>query len=199
MADGPRYTVRYRRRREGRTDYKLRRALVRSGKPRAVVRLTNQYVTVQVAEATPKGDLVKASASSKELSKMGWKGGQGNLPAAYLTGALAARRAVAGGVKEAILDIGLRGPTKGSKIFAALKGLADSGFAVPHSDELLPSMDRINGSHISKYAKSLAGEQEVYKKRFSKYLRQGLKPEDLSGHFEQIKKTVLESPLEAKR
>jgi len=173
--------------------------LVRSGKPRAIVRLTNQYVTVQVAEATPKGDLVKASASSKELSKMGWKGGQGNLPAAYLTGALAARRAVAGGVKEAILDIGLRGPTKGSKIFAALKGLADSGFAVPHSDELLPPMDRINGSHISKYAKSLAGEQEVYKKRFSKYLRQGLKPEDLSGHFEQIKKTVLESPLEAKR
>src|SRR5215472_5250427 len=199
MADGPRYTVRYRRRREGRTDYKLRRALVRSGKPRAVVRLTNQYVTVQVAEATPKGDLVKASASSRELSKMGWKGGQGNLPAAYLTGALAARRAVAGGVKEAILDIGLRGPTKGSKIFAALKGLTDSGFVVPHSDELLPAMDRINGSHISKYAKSLAGEQEVYKKRFSKYLRQGLKPEDLSGHFEQIKKTVLESPLEAKR
>lgn len=197
MANGPRYTVPYRRRREGKTDYKLRRALVRSGKPRAVVRLTNKYVTVQISEATATGDLVRASATSKQLSKLGWKGGSGNLSAAYLTGALAARRAVAKGVKEAILDMGLKGPTKGSKIFAALKGLADSGLMVPHSDDRLPKMDRINGGHVSSYAKKLAGEQELYRKRFSGYLSRGLKPEDLSGHFEQIRKMVLEAPLEA--
>src|SRR5712692_3951721 len=158
MADGPRYSVPFRRRREGKTDYKLRKALVRSGRPRAVVRLTNKYVYIQITEATLQGDLVRASASSKELSKLGWKGGQGNLPSAYLTGALAARRAIAKGVKEAILDIGLKGPTKGSKLFAVLKGLADSGLAVPHSPERLPSMERIGGSHIASYAKSLAGE-----------------------------------------
>ena len=197
MADGPRYAVPYRRRREGKTDYKLRRALVRSGKPRAVVRLTNQYITVQISEATATGDIVRASATSKQLSKLGWKGGLGNLPAAYLTGALAARRAVAKGVKEAILDIGLKGPTKGSKIFAALKGLSDSGLTVPHSDEKVPKMDRINGGHVSSYAKKLSGEQELYKKRFSAYLSRGLKPEDLSGHFEQVRKAVLEAPLEA--
>ena len=197
MANGPRYTVPYRRRREGKTDYKLRRALVRSGKPRAVVRLTNKYITVQISEATATGDLVRASATSKQLSKLGWKGGSGNLSAAYLTGALAARRAVAKGVKEAILDIGLKGPTKGSKIFAALKGLSDSGLMVPHSDDRLPKMDRINGGHVSSYAKKLAGEQELYKKRFSGYLSRGLKPEDLSGHFEQVRKMVLEGPLEA--
>ena len=197
MADGPRYAVPYRRRREGRTDYKLRRSLVRSGKPRAVVRLTNKYVIVQISEATTTGDIVKASASSKQLAKMGWKGGLGNLPAAYLTGALAARRAVASGVKEAILDIGLKGPSKGSKIFATLKGLADSGLVVPHSDEPLPKMDRIGGSHIAGYAKKLAGEQDVYKKRFSGYLKRGLKPEDLSGHFEQVRKIIMEGPLEA--
>ncbi|HET7405151.1 MAG TPA: 50S ribosomal protein L18 [Candidatus Bathyarchaeia archaeon] len=197
MANGPRYTVPYRRRREGKTDYKLRRALVRSGKPRAVVRLSNKYVTVQISEATATGDLVRASASSKQLSKLGWKGGSGNLSAAYLTGALAARRAVAKGVKEAILDMGLKGPTKGSKIFAALKGLSDSGLVVPHSDDRLPKMDRINGGHVSSYAKKLAGEQELYRKRFSGYLSRGLKPEDLSGHFEQIRKMVLEAPLEA--
>lgn len=197
MADGPRYTVRYRRRREGRTDYKLRRALVRSGTPRAVVRLTNNYVLVQVAEAEAKGDVVKAAASSKELAKLGWKGGAGNLPAAYLTGLLAARRAVAHGVKEAVLDIGLRGPTKGSKIFAALKGLADSGLTVPHSDDRLPPIERINGSHISRYAKSLSAQQELYKKRFSGYLGRGLKPEDLSGHFEQVRKSVMAAPMEA--
>lgn len=195
MADGPRYKVPYRRRREGRTDYKLRRALVRSGQPRAVVRLTNKYVVVQVSEAEAKGDMVKASASSKELSKLGWKGGAGNLPAAYLTGVLAARRAVAHGVKEAILDIGLRGPTKGSKIFAALKGLSDSGLVVPHSDDSLPPMERINGSHIASYAKMLAGQQELYRKRFSGYLGKGLKPEDLSGHFEQVRKNILSAAV----
>ncbi len=197
MADGPRYAVPYRRRREGRTDYKLRRALVRSGKPRAVVRLTNKYVIIQVSEAEAKGDNVRAAASSKELVKLGWKGGAGNLPAAYLTGVLAARRAVAHGVKEAVLDIGLRGPSKGSKVFAALKGLADSGLLVPHSDDPLPPLERINGSHIAVYAKSLSGQQDLYKKRFSAYLGRGLKPEELSAHFDQVKKSVMSAPLGA--
>ncbi len=199
MADSPRYSLPYRRRREGKTDYKLRRALVKSGKPRAVVRLTNKYVTVQITDATLTGDIVRASASSRELPKLGWKGGLGNLPSAYLTGALAARRAIARGVKEAILDLGLKGPTKGSKLFAVLKGLADSGLAVPHSPERLPSMERIGGSHIASYAKSLAGEHVVYKKRFSAYLSRGLKPEELSGHFEEVRKAVLAAPLEAAR
>jgi large subunit ribosomal protein L18 len=199
MANSPRYALPYRRRREGKTDYKLRRALVKSGKPRAVIRLSNQYVTVQITDATIIGDIVRASASSKELRSLGWKGALGNLPAAYLTGALAARRAIAKGVKEAILDIGLKGATKGSTLFAALKGLADSGLAVPHSPDRLPPMDRIGGSHIATYAKSLAGEHDLYKKRFSAYLSRGLKPEDLSGHFDEVRKAVGEAPLEAAR
>src|SRR6266699_3054712 len=197
MADSPRYALPYRRRREGKTDYKLRRALVKSGKPRAVVRLTNKYVTVQITDATLTGDIVRASASSRELPKLGWKGALGNLPSAYLTGALAARRAVGKGITEAILDLGLKGPTKGSKLFAVLKGLADSGLIVPHSPEKLPTMERIGGNHIATYAKSLAGEHDLYKKRFSAYLGRGLKPEDLSRQFEENKKTVSTAPLEA--
>ena len=196
MADSPRYALPYRRRREGKTDYKLRRALVKSGKPRAVVRLTNQYVTVQITDAAIIGDIVRASASSKELPSLGWKGALGNLPAAYLTGALAARRATAKGIKEAILDIGLKGATKGSKLFATLKGLADAGLTVPHSPERLPSMERVGGSHIATYAKSLAGEHDLYKKRFSAYLSRGLKPEDLSGHFEEVRKALSSAPME---
>src|SRR5467141_258624 len=199
MADSPRYALPYRRRREGKTDYKLRRALVKSGKPRAVVRLTNKYVTVQITDATITGDIVRASASSRELPKLGWKGGLGNLPSAYLTGALAARRAIARGVKEAILDLGLKGPTKGSKLFAVLKGLGDSGLAVPHSPERLPPMERIGGNHIATYAKSLAGEHDLYKKRFSAYLSRGLKPEDLSGHFEEVRRVVSTASVEAGR
>src|SRR2546421_10103310 len=127
MADSPRYALPYRRRREGKTDYKLRRALVKSGKPRAVVRLTNKYVTVQIADATITGDIVRASASSREPPKLGWKGGLGNLPSAYLTGALAARRAVQRSIKEARVGRGLKGPTTGSKLLPVLDGLAPSG------------------------------------------------------------------------
>src|SRR5438876_9610342 len=99
MADSPRYALPYRRRREGKTDYKLRRALVKSVKPRAVVRLTNKYVTVQITDATITGDIVRASASSRELRKLGWTGGLGNLRSVYFTGALADRSDVVAGLK----------------------------------------------------------------------------------------------------
>lgn len=163
-----------------------------------MVRLTNKYVYVQITEATATGDLVRAAASSRELSKLGWKGGMGNLPSAYLTGALAARRALAKGVKEAVLDIGLKPSSKGSKLFAALKGLSDSGLTVPHSPEPLPSTERIGGGHIASYAGSLSKQPEVYKKRFSAYLRRGLKPEELSGHFERVKQAIQTGMPEAR-
>lgn len=198
MANGPRYAVPFRRRREGRTDYKLRRALVRSGRPRAVVRTTNKYVYVQIVDAELRGDIVRAAATSRELAKMGWKGATGNIPSAYLTGTLAARRAVAKGVKEAVLDLGLRSSTKGSKLFAVLKGLSDGGLEIPHSDDPVPAKDRLSGAHISSYAKNLAGEADVYRKMFSGYLKRGLKPEEVSNHFDQVKQQIQTAPLEAK-
>jgi len=86
---------------------------VKSGKPRAVVRLSNKYVTVQITDATLTGDIVRASASSRELPKLGWKGALGNLPRRILDRKRSQRRrAIARGVKEAILDLGLKGPTK---------------------------------------------------------------------------------------
>ncbi len=199
MATGPRYSLPFRRRREQRTDYKLRRSLLTSGRHRAVVRLTNKFVYVQIAEAKLQGDYVKASASSRELVKMGWKGGTGNLPAAYLTGELAGRRAIASGIKEALLDIGLKSSSKGSRLYAVLKGLVDSGLNVPHSPDNLPSDDRLAGTHVSTYAKILSTESsDRYKKHFSRYLAMGLKPEDLSAHFKRVREQVMSSPLEVK-
>ena len=198
MADGPRYSLPFRRRREERTDYKLRKALLTSGRPRAVVRLSNKYVYVQIADAKPSGDIVRASASSRELVKLGWKGGTGNIPAAYLTGGLAGHRALEKGVKEALLDIGLKPSSKGSRLYAVLKGLVDSGLQVPHSPGNIPPDDRLAGGHVSAYAKRLSGETaEVYRKRFSGYLGRGLKPEELSSHFQQVKQRIVPSPGEA--
>lgn len=149
MAKGPRYRVPFRRRREGKTDYRRRLALLKSGKVRAVVRKTLANTIVQFVDFTPEGDRVLASAISKELERFAWKVGTGNVPAAYLTGYLAGKRALAAGVKEAVLDIGLHPPTGGGRVFAALKGVLDAGVRIPHGEEVLPDEARIRGEHIS--------------------------------------------------
>jgi large subunit ribosomal protein L18 len=149
MVQGPRAKVPFRRRREGKTNFRRRLNLIKSGKPRAVVRSSNKYITVQFVEFKLEGDRVLATATSRELTKFGWKNTNANIPSAYLVGMLAARRALKNEVEEAVLDIGLRVPVKGSKVFAALQGIIDAGVDVPHSDDILPSPERLAGSHIS--------------------------------------------------
>ena len=145
---GPHFRVAFRRRREGKTDYRRRRRLLRSALPRAVVRKTLSQTLVQIVQAEGTGDRVLASARSLDLKEHGWSVGTGNVPAAYLTGYLAGKRAAAKGVKGAVLDIGVQEPTKGGRVFAALQGLVDAGVQGPHSREILPSKERIRGEHI---------------------------------------------------
>jgi large subunit ribosomal protein L18 len=103
---------------------------------------------VQVINANVVGDMTVASAIASELSIHGWKASAGNLPAAYLTGYLAGLRAKSRGIKEAVLDVGLNPPIKGSRIYAALKGVVDAGIDVPHSPDIFPDEDRLAGKHI---------------------------------------------------
>jgi large subunit ribosomal protein L18 len=191
VAKNARYCTKFRRRREGKTDYKARRALIVSGRSRLVTRTSINNVIAQVIEAKPKGDQVLVSAHSRELAKYGWKAPRGNVPTAYLTGYLCGLKAKAKGVEEAIFDIGLYPPTKGAKLFAVLKGVLDAKVNVPHSAEKLPDEKRLKGEHIAAYAQSLASEPEKYKSKFSKYLRQDIKPETLPKHFAQVKSDML--------
>jgi large subunit ribosomal protein L18 len=148
MASGPRYKVAFRRRREGRTDYRQRARLLRARIARAVVRTSSRHTSVQLVQYDAQGDRVLASAHSRELIGLGWNKSTGNLPAAYLTGYLAGMKAKAKGVDEAVLDIGLKEPVKGAACFAVLKGLLDAGVEVPHGEEVIPSEDRLKGKHI---------------------------------------------------
>ena len=140
----------FRRRREGTTDYRKRLALLKSRLPRAVVRVTNRQVLIQLTRFTKEGDQVVAAVSSQQLAGLGWKGSGTSIPAAYLSGLLAAREAQAAGEAHAGLDIGRVTPTPGGRVFAVLKGLIDGGMEVPHSDALYPGEERIRGEHISK-------------------------------------------------
>ncbi len=149
MAIGPRTRIPFRRRREGRTDYRRRLALLKSGETRLVVRRTAGNVIVQFVNWADAGDAIQATAVAQELAKLGWEGSAKNTPAAYLTGYLAGRRAKQAGVESAVLDIGRHVPTKGSRIFAALKGVLDAGIDVPHgSEEIYPSAERLNGAFL---------------------------------------------------
>ncbi len=184
MARGPRYRVPYRRRREGKTNYRKRLKLLLSRKPRLVVRITNRKVIAQVVEYHPDGDRTLVYADSKELEKFGWRGDLNNTPAAYLTGLLVGKKAKDAGIEEAILDIGLRTPSRGARVFAVLKGAVDAGLEVPHSEEILPDESRIRGEHIAAY-------YEQNPERFAEYENRGLKPSDLPAHVDEVKSKIM--------
>jgi len=192
MARGPGYRVPFRRRREGKTEYGLRKGLVLSRLPRLVVRGTLKHTTVQVVQAKAKGDETVASAHSRELTKTyGWKGSCGNIPTAYLTGLLCGYRAAVEGVKKAVLDMGLQSPSRGARVFAALKGVVDAGVAVSHDEGVLPNESRVQGQHIVEYANRLSSNPENYQKMFSGYLSKKMPPEKVSEQFSLTKEKIV--------
>lgn len=200
MAWGPSYRVPFRRRREGKTEYQLRKGLVLSRLPRLVVRGTLRHTIVQVVEAKAKGDETIASAQSRELTKTyGWRGSCGNIPAAYLTGLLCGYRAAAKGIKRAVLDTGLQSPSRGARVFAALKGVVDAGVAVPHDEGVLPDESRVQGQHIVEYANRLSSNTEIYQKMFSGYLSKKMPPEKVSEQFSLTKEKIVSGSAAKKK
>jgi large subunit ribosomal protein L18 len=191
LARDARYRVAYRRRREQKTDYQARRIMATSENPRFVVRTSNKGIVVQVIKSEIIGDMVLTESASNELiSKYGWQASGKSIPAGYLLGFIAGHKAVKEGIETAYLDLGLKRPTKGSKIFAVVKGAIDAGLNVPCDSDIIPSPERINGGDIVNYAKVI--DAEGYEKNFSMYLRKGLRPEQLPEHFEETKKKIQE-------
>lgn len=222
-----------RRRREGKTDYQQRLALIRTDKAnygyvksRFVVRITGSKVICQVVQAYTVGDKVLCRADSTELKKYGITFGLTNYSAAYATGFLCARKllhqtnlAESYPGKEEIdgdeyieedneegpaaykcfLDIGLARPTRGAKVFAALKGACDGGVHIPHSTKKFVGYDpeqkeldsevlrkHIYGGHVAEYMKLLEeGDGEKYQRQFSEYIAQGVTADSLEQRYEE--------------
>ena len=217
-----RFQVKFRRRREGKTDYFARKRLVvqdknkyNTPKYRMIVRTSNRDITCQIAYARLEGDKIVAAAYSHELPRYGVKVGLTNYAAAYCTGLLLARRVlkkfnldgVYEGQKEvdgehfmvedaddgpgafrACLDVGLARTSTGARIFGAMKGAADGGIDIPHSEKRFPGYDNeekefaadvhrnhIFGQHVANYMKHLQEEDEdAYKTHFSQYIKNGI-------------------------
>ncbi len=165
--------------------------MLKSRKQRLVVRATNTRILIQMIEYSEEGDHVSATADSNELAQYGWKYSGNNVPAAYLTGFLCAKKSIASGNTEAVMDIGLQASIKGSKLYAALKGAIDAGLAMPAGEKIFPDQKRLSGVHIAEYASKL-GKAE-YEKKFSGYIKAGADPKNISRSFEEVKKKIEES------
>lgn len=177
----------YRRARKGYTDYRQRLKILKSRQTRMVIRKSNKHIIIQAVKYSEKGDQIIASASSKELQKLGWKGATCNTPAAYLTGLLFAKKAAKLG--EFVVDIGMQVATKQGVLFAAVKGAIDGGLHTK-AENIFPTNERITGKHIAEYATKLG---ENAKKRFSAQTAHSLDPSKISQHFEEIKKKVTQN------
>lgn len=203
-------------------------------KYRLIVRFTNKDIIAQVAYSKIEGDVIVASAYSHELPFYGITVGLTNYAAAYATGLLLARRHLKnlkldgtfkgqeeltgefytveeeGGRRpfKAVLDVGLARTTTGCKVFAVMKGVADGGINVPHSENRFfgydsvskkydaeAHRDRILGKHVAEYMRYLQEEDDAaYKKQFSKFIESGIAADDLEEMYKKAHAAIRANP-----
>ena len=88
------YTKILRRIRENKTNYSRRKNMLMGHRDFVTVQISNENTYVQIHKPELTGDKVISSAHSRFLIKKGWKGSRKNIPAAYLTGYFAGKKAL---------------------------------------------------------------------------------------------------------
>lgn len=141
------YSKILRRLREEKTNYKKRGIMLVGKRDFITVNITNENTQVQILKPGMTGDKVLAHAHSRYLLGKGWKGSRKSIPAAYLTGYIAGKKALSKNIQNAILYTGTRRYTQ--RMAAALKGIIDAGVTVPADSETFPPNERINGDHLT--------------------------------------------------
>ncbi len=157
-----------RRRREGKTNYRMRLEILKSEKPRIVIRKSNKYIFVQEVESKEAQDFILNTVSSKDLINEGFptkfSGSLKSLPACYLTGLVMAKKMKN---KEAVIDIGLYKNKYGGRLYSVVKGLIDGGIKINADEKVFPSKKRLEGEHL----------KEEIKKEFNKLKEKLIKNE----------------------
>ncbi len=141
------YSKILRRQRAQKTNYKKRGIMLMGRRDFITVTITNENSQVQILTPNITGDIVVASAHSRYLTTKGWKGSRKSIPASYLVGYLAGKKAISKGAKSALMYSGTRRYTQ--RMAAAIKGIIDAGIQVPADPETFPSEERIQGKFLS--------------------------------------------------
>lgn len=181
--------LKFRRRREAKTNYAKRLSLVKGNIARVVVRKSNKRVMGQIVRYEERGDVVLYSADSRELKNFGWTS-RSNRSTSYLTGMLLASKIKKEDQgKEYILDIGLSTPVANSMPFVFAKGCIDNGLKLRGTFEIDEKV--YNGSLVSNYAKELKEkEAKSYEKQFSGYIKNKVGLESIPKLFEEAKAKI---------
>lgn len=139
-----------RRRKEYRTDYKRRFALLKSGLPRIVFRKTNRYLIAQYVKSKEARDKIVFGIDSRELLKYGWpeKESIKSISASYLTGCLIGKKILLKKLEKPIIDFGMARALHKTGVYAFIKGLIDSGIKIECNKENFPDESRIKGEHL---------------------------------------------------
>ena len=181
----------FRRRREGKTDYRKRRGMIFGRTPFLAVRISGRYIYAQILKPAPQGDLTLCSASSRNLTKFGWKGSAKNLPSAFLTGYHLGRIAKGKKVSDVILYSGVGRFVHGSRIASVIKGAKEAGLDISVGENVLPEDDRVKGQHVEEYAKKLETEdKQKFDKTFSRIIANGANPINYSSDFDKVKVAI---------
>ena len=139
-----------RRRKEYKTDYKKRFALLKSKLPRIIFRKTNRYLITQYIKSDGAQDKILIGIDSKVLLKYGWPKEESikSTPAAYLTGYLIGKKLLSKRLEKPILDLGMARVLHKTVIYAFIQGLIDSGIKIECKKENFPEESRIKGEHL---------------------------------------------------
>lgn len=181
--------LKFRRRREAKTNYRKRLALVKGNMQRVVVRKSNRRILGQIIGYSEKGDIVSCTADSRELDKIGWHS-RGNRATAYLTGMLLASKVDAKERgKDYILDIGLGSPVKDSIPFVFAKGCVDNGLKIRGTFEVEEKV--YNFTNVAKHAEELKKSNEVaYNRQFGGYVKEKAAPEAMPKLFAEVRDKI---------
>jgi len=106
------------------------------------------------------------------------------------------------------LDVGVKTTSTGCRIFGALKGAADGGLDIPHSEKRFPGYDRdskeydadmhrerIFGGHVGEYMEYLEEEDNTkYQQQFKVYLENDVEADGLEELYESVHEKIREDP-----
>ncbi|VFV41322.1 60s ribosomal protein l5-like, partial [Lynx pardinus] len=209
-----RYQVKFRRRREGKTDYYARKRLViqdknkyNTPKYRMIVRVANRDIICQIAYARIDGDMIVCAAYAHELPKLLNRFGMGKIYEGQVevTGDEYNVESIDGqpGAFTCYLDAGLARTTTGNKVFGALKGAVDGGLSIPHKNkEFNAEVHRkhIMGQNVADYMRYLMEEDEdAYKKQFSQYIKNNVTPDMMEEMYKKAHAAIRENPVYEKK
>lgn len=114
---------------------------------------------------------------------------------------------------RALLDVGCKTTSTGCRIFGALKGAADGGLDIPHSEKRFPGYDRdtkqydadmhrerIFGGHVGEYMEYLEEEDNTkYQAHFASYIENDIEADGLEELYESVHEKIREDPSPAEK